>query len=796
MKYREIISQMTLEEKALMMSGKNFWETVDIPRLNIPSVFLADGPHGIRRQAGQSDHLGMNPSVPATCFPTASGMANTWNPELAEAVGQYLGKEAKIQGVSVVLGPGLNIKRSPLCGRNFEYYSEDPYLSGKMAAGMIRGIQSQGIAACPKHFAANSQELRRMCNDAVMDERTLREIYTTGFEIAVKEGKAKAIMSAYNKVNGVYANENRHLLREILVDEWGFKGIVVSDWGGSNDHVEGIKAGSHLEMPTTGCDGKRLILDALKDGTLSEAELNERVDELLQVIFEVAPAENDKEEFDQDLHHAKARQAAEECIVLLKNEDHILPFHKRQKVALIGDFAETPRYQGAGSSQVNPTRVDNTLDLFKRNDYAFVGYEQGFKRNGEEDKLLRERAVALAQKAEVVLLYLGLNEVEEAEGEDRTHMKLADNQVRLLEAVSEVNNNVVVVLSTGVSLEMPWIDRVKGLVHGHLPGQAGSHAILNIIYGIVCPSGRLAETYPLTVEDTPCFSCYPGLEKTSEYREGIFVGYRYYETADLPVRFPFGYGLSYTTFSYDSLEVTGDRAIVSLTNTGTVMGAEVVQMYVSKQSSKTFRAVRELKGFTKVYLQPGDSIKVEIPFDDKTFRYYNTHTDSWEIEEGEYEIQIGKNVREIVLKQSISIAGSGAEIADQREALLPYYNGDIKNVPHQYFEALLGHPVPDGKWDTSKPLELNDAVNQMFYARSRLARLALKIIVNLRERSIARGKPDLNLNFIYGIPFRGIAKMTGGAVSMEMAKALLEMVNGHSVKGLIHLLKGAVRNRR
>ncbi|MGP8314170.1 glycoside hydrolase family 3 C-terminal domain-containing protein [Enterocloster aldenensis] len=796
MKYREIISQMTLEEKALMMSGKNFWETVDIPRLNIPSVFLADGPHGIRRQAGQSDHLGMNPSVPATCFPTASGMANTWNPELAEAVGQYLGKEAKIQGVSVVLGPGLNIKRSPLCGRNFEYYSEDPYLSGKMAAGMIRGIQSQGIAACPKHFAANSQELRRMCNDAVIDERTLREIYTTGFEIAVKEGKAKAIMSAYNKVNGVYANENRHLLREILVDEWGFKGIVVSDWGGSNDHVEGIKAGSHLEMPTTGCDGKRLILDALKDGTLSEAELNERVDELLQVIFEVAPAENDKEEFDQDLHHAKARQAAEECIVLLKNEDHILPFHKRQKVALIGDFAETPRYQGAGSSQVNPTRVDNTLDLFKRNDYAFVGYEQGFRRNGEEDKLLRERAVALAKKAEVVLLYLGLNEVEEAEGEDRTHMKLADNQVRLLEAISEVNNNVVVVLSTGVSLEMPWIDRVKGLVHGHLPGQAGSQAILNIIYGIVCPSGRLAETYPLTVEDTPCFSYYPGLEKTSEYREGIFVGYRYYETADIPVRFPFGYGLSYTTFSYDSLEVTGDRAIVSLTNTGAVMGAEVVQMYVSKRSSKTFRAVRELKGFTKVYLQPGDSIKVEIPFDDKTFRYYNTHTNSWEIEEGEYEIQIGKNVREIVLKQSISIAGSGAEIADQREALLPYYNCDIKNVPHQYFEALLGHPVPDGKWDTSKPLELNDAVNQMFYARSRLARLALKIIVNLRERSIARGKPDLNLNFIYGIPFRGIAKMTGGAVSMEMAKALLEMVNGHSVKGLIHLLKGAVRNRR
>lgn len=799
MRYQELIGKMTLEEKASLLSGKDFWQTVDIKRLGIPSMTLSDGPHGIRRQAGESDHLGLNASVPATCFPTAATVANSWNPGLGEELGSYLGEEAVSQGVNVLLGPGLNIKRSPLCGRNFEYFSEDPYLAGKMAAGYVKGIQSQGVAACPKHFAANSQELRRMSNDSVLDERTFREIYTTGFEIAVKEGKSKSIMTSYNRINGVYANENEHLLQEILVDEWGFDGFVVSDWGGSNSHTDGVKAGSHLEMPTTGKDGMRELLSAVKEGTLSQELLDRRVDELLNVIFDTQKAVEGKagKEFDIEAHHAMAEKAAEECVVLLKNEDHILPLRQGTKVAVIGDFADKPRYQGAGSSIVNSTKLDSPLDVWKTEEWVeFVGYEQGFIRNGKMSEELERKAAELAKHADVVLLYLGLDELAETEGMDREHMKMAYNQIDLLAAVQKANSNIVVVMSAGAPVEMPWLNLVKGMVHGYLAGQAGAGAVANILTGKVCPSGRLSETYPVSYEDTPICHCWPGKEKTSEYREGLFVGYRYYETAGIPVLFPFGYGLSYTSFAYTDIRAAENEVHVTIQNTGSADGAEVVQIYISKPDSKIFRPVKELKGFRKVWLKAGESKTVTIPLDDKAFRYYNVITNKWEIEGGLYKIMAGPNVAEISLSTEVSIEGTEARYPYKKEELPSYYTGQVAEVGDEEFEDLLGGPIPDGRWDRSKGLDINDALCQMRYAKSGLARLILRILEHLKNKSMAKGEPDLNILFIYNIPFRGIAKMTGGMVSMDMARAMAEVVNGHFFKGMGHLIKGFFANRK
>ncbi|CUX44573.1 glycoside hydrolase family 3 C-terminal domain-containing protein [Clostridium sp. C105KSO13] len=799
MRHQEIIGKMTLEEKVSLLSGKDFWQTVDIKRLGIPSMTLSDGPHGIRRQAGESDHLGLNASVPATCFPTAATVANSWNPGLGEELGSYLGEEAVSQGVNVLLGPGLNIKRSPLCGRNFEYFSEDPYLAGKMAAGYIKGIQSQGVAACPKHFAANSQELRRMSNDSVLDERTFREIYTTGFEIAVKEGKSKSIMTSYNRINGVYANENEHLLQEILVDEWGFDGFVVSDWGGSNSHTDGVKAGSHLEMPTTGKDGMRELMAAVKEGTLSEELLDRRVDELLSVIFDTQNAMGGKtgKEFDIEKHHAMAERAAEECVVLLKNEDNILPLKQGTKVAVIGDFADKPRYQGAGSSIVNSTKLDSPLDVWKAEESVeFVGYEQGFIRNGKMSEELERKAVELAKHADVVLLYLGLDELAETEGMDREHMKIAYNQIDLLAAVQKANSNIVVVMSAGAPVEMPWLNLVKGMVHGYLAGQAGAGAVANVLTGKVCPSGRLSETYPVSYEDTPIYHCWPGKEKTSEYRESLFVGYRYYETADVPVLFPFGYGLSYTSFAYSDIRADEDKVHVTIQNIGSVDGAEVVQLYVSKPDSKIFRPVKELKGFQKVWLKTGESKTVTIPLDDKAFRYYNVITNKWETEGGSYRIMVGPNVAEVSLSTEVNIEGTEARSPYRKKELPSYYTGQAAEVEDKEFEELLGRPIPDGRWDRSEGLDINDALCQMHYAKSGLARLILRILEHLKNKSMANGEPNLNILFIYNIPFRGIAKMTGGMISMDMVRAMAEVVNGHFFKGMGHLIQGFFANRK
>ncbi|SEW13375.1 glycoside hydrolase family 3 C-terminal domain-containing protein [[Clostridium] fimetarium] len=798
MKYLEIIDRMTLEEKAFMMSGKDTWQTVGYKKYGIPSMFLSDGPHGLRKQAGASDHLGLNESLKATCFPTAATIANSWNIELGEVLGKCLGEEAVMQDVQVLLGPGLNIKRSPLCGRNFEYFSEDPYLAGKMAAAYVRGIQSQGVVSCPKHFAANSQELRKMSNDSVVDERTFREIYTTGFEIAVKEGKAKAIMSAYNRINGVYANENEHLLREILVDEWGFQGFVVSDWGGSNDHILGVKNGSHLEMPSTGADGSKAIVDSVKSGVLPEKILDERLDELLKIVM-TTDKKVYTEKFDIEKHHKIARRAATESIVLLKNDDDILPLKKDLSTCIIGDFAKLPRFQGAGSSVVNPTKLDITLDVISDYEINYIGFEKGYERTGGSNQTLVQDAVDLAKRTQQVILYLGLDEISESEGLDRIHMKMPQNQIDLLDAVFEVNKNIIVVISAGSVVEMPWLDKVKAVIHGYLGGQAGATAMLDVLTGIAFPSGKLNETYPVRYEDTPAYHYYPGKEKSSEYREGLYVGYRYYETAGIPVLFPFGYGMSYTTFVYTDLQANEKEVTFTLRNSGTADGAEIAQVYVGTRSEQIYRPVKELKGFIKVFLKAGESQAVSVQFDDKAFRYYDVKTGKWEVESGIYHIMVGASVQDIRLKAEVSIKGT--KDYDRQEPYSNYktgnyYSANIRDISKSEYEEILGHSIPDGNWNKDGLLDINDALCQMYYAKNPVARLAYRIITNMKNKSEAKGKPNLNILFIYNMPFRGIAKMTGGALSMDMAKAILFMVNGHFFRGLKRLIKGFTVNRK
>lgn len=665
MKQPELLSKLTLEEKAALLSGKTVWETRDIPRLRIPSIFLSDGPHGIRKQAGTGDHLGLNESLKATCFPTAATIANSWDEELGEEIGRALGEEAVSQNIHVLLGPGLNIKRSPLCGRNFEYFSEDPYFAGKMAAAYVRGIQSQGIYACPKHFAVNSQELRRMAMNAVIDERTLREIYLTGFEIAVKEGGAKAIMSAYNQINGEYANENRQLLVDILRNEWGFDGIVITDWGGSNDHVKGVKCQSNLEMPAPGLDSAREILYAVEDGKLTIEELDLCVDELLDAVLTLS-GEGQRESkmsgqtagFDVTAHHELARRAAAESIVLLKNEDSFLPLKPKTKVALIGDFAIEPRYQGAGSSMVNPTRVDSMAELIQGYDLQLVGVKMGYSRTGEADAAMKKEALDLAGRAEVVLYCFGLDEISESEGMDRNHMRVPQNQIELLEELVKVNPHIAGIMSAGSSVEMPWHYCCKAILHGYLCGQAGAGAMLDVLTGKVNPSGRLNETYPVKYEDTPAFRYFPSTERNSEYREGLFVGYRYYDTSGARFQYPFGYGLSYTEFTYSDLDVDESGVSFTLENTGAMDRAEVAQLYIGMPNGKVFRPKKELKGFRKIFLKKGEKKRIRIAFDDKSFRFWNVKTGQWETEGGESQIMIGACVADIRLTGTLVVRGN------------------------------------------------------------------------------------------------------------------------------------------
>lgn len=795
MKHEEMIKKMTLEEKAAFLSGKGEWQTWDFERLGIPSMYCSDGPHGIRKQAGAGDHLGLNPSLPATCFPTAATMANSWDPALGEEIGRALGEEARVQDVHVVLGPGLNIKRSPLCGRNFEYFSEDLYLAGKMAAGYVRGIQSKGRYACPKHFAVNSQELRRMAMNAVVDERTLREIYLTGFEIAVKEGGAKALMTSYNQVNGTYSNENTHLLKDILREEWGYEGIVITDWGGSNDHVKGVAAGSDLEMPTPGMDSARQIVKAVQENRIPEEAVDACVDRLLDAVLTLTGRQEEKpSEFDKEAHHALAKKAAAQSAVLLKNQEDILPLKPGTHVALIGDFAFEPRYQGAGSSMVNTIKLDKMSELIGGYDLTVVGMARGYKRDGEADTVLEKEAVDLAQSVDVVLYCFGLDELSESEGVDRTHMRIPQNQITLLEAMARVNENIVGILSAGAVVEMPWHTSLKALLHGYLYGQAGAGAMLDIITGKVNPSGRLNETYPVRYEDTPAFKYFPSEERNSEYREALYVGYRYYDTAKVRVLYPFGFGLSYTEFQYRDLTVNPEGAEFTLTNTGNRDGAEVAQLYIGMKDGKVFRPAKELKGFQKVFLKAGESRRVHIPFDDKTFRYWNVRTDQWETEGGTYTIMIGASCLDIRLRTETEIEGTTDTYPYYTNRMPSYYSGLIGQVEDQEFQELLGYPIPSGKWNGD--LTVNDAICQMYYAKSPAARFVYKKLTQMKKKSEDAGKPDLNILFIYNMPFRAIAKMTGGMVSMEMVEGIVTMVNGHLFRGLGHTIAGFFRNQR
>ena len=654
-----LLKELTLEEKCALLSGAETFKTRGMPQHGIPQIWLSDGPHGLRKQAGESDHLGLNPSVPATCFPTASAIANSWDAALGEEIGAALGEEAAAQEVSVVLGPGLNMKRNPLCGRSFEYFSEDPYLAGKLAAGYIRGIQSKGVAACPKHFAVNSQETRRMASDSIVDERTLREIYLTGFEIAVKEGHPRSIMSSYNLVNGTYANENKHLLMEILRGEWGFDGAVITDWGGSNDHALGVKNGSTLEMPAPGGDSVRELLAAVESGKISESDIDARLSELLPLVFDTKAAlDAAPREFDAAAHHALARRAAEESLVLLKNEGALLPLAAGSKVAVIGDFAKNPRYQGAGSSMVNSTQVDVLLDKLIDSELNVIGYQQGFDRHGKPDAALQKSACELATQADTVILCMGLDEIAESEGLDRSNLRLAQNQVDLLQAVAAVNPKIAVVLYSGSVVETPWLDNCQALLYAALGGQAGAGAVADALTGKVNPCGKLAETWPLAYADVPSAADFATRRKTVEYREGLYIGYRYFTTAEKAVRFPFGYGMSYTTFAYSDLVTDEQGVSLTVTNTGSVAGTEIVQLYVAKKNSELFRPAKELKGFARVTLAPGEKQRITIMLDDKAFRFWNVKANRWEIEGGEYELLVGASVEDIRLCEKISVHGT------------------------------------------------------------------------------------------------------------------------------------------
>ena len=782
MTVEEYINKMTLEEKCVLLQGATNWTTRRIGRMLLPDMFLADGPHGLRKQAGAADHLGLNESIPATCFPTAATMACSWNPSLGEALGQALGEEAAAQGVHVVLGPGLNIKRSPLCGRNFEYFSEDPYLSGKLAAAYIRGIQKNGVAACPKHFAANSQEQLRMTSDSVVDERTLREIYLTGFEIAVKEGAPKAIMSSYNKINGTYSNENPWLLQDVLRKEWGFGGFVVSDWGACNDPAAGIAAGSALNMPNPGMDNARTVYNDVKSGKISEQDLDDRLYELLPVILD---AQNVEKTTFQD-HHALARKCAAESIVLLEN-DGILPIAPKAQVAVIGDFAQTPRYQGAGSSLVNPTKVDSLLDALKQTDLQ-ITFAQGYRRGKPSERPMVRDAMNIAKTADVVLLCVGLDEMSECEGQDRSHLSIPESQLELIREVSRTNPNTVLVLSGGAPFMVP--EGHRAVILGGLAGQAGAGAMADALTGKICPSGKLAESWPLALEDTPCHRYYPSTNRTAEYREGLFVGYRYYQTVDKPVRYPFGHGLSYTKFAYSNLHCDSRSVSFTLTNTGLQDGAEVVQVYIGTKITKLIRPKRELKGFQKVFLKAGESRTVTIELDDKAFRYFNTHTGRWEMETTHYTVEVAASATDIRLSATIRLIGTDGEIP---AANLPSYaTGAVTDVSREEFEALLGHPVSDGSW--GQELELNDPICRFKYAKTGTAR---RLCRHLEKKLAKQTSPDLTEMFILNLPIRGMAQMTGGNISRAMTEDVVYWANGHFWRGLFRLFKGylAARNQ-
>ncbi len=685
---RALVKRLSLEEKASLCSGVGAWHTKDLPEHDIPSIMLTDGPHGLRKQTGAQDHMGLNESAPATCFPTAAGLASSWNRELIAKVGAALGEECQAEGVGIVLGPGANIKRSPLCGRNFEYFSEDPYLSSELTTKHVEGVQSQGVGTSLKHFAANNQETRRFNIDVIIDERTFREIYLASFEGAVVNAQPWTVMAAYNKINGEFCSQNTKLLTDILRKEWGFEGFVVSDWGGVSERDAALAAGLDLEMPASNGVGSRKIIDAVNSGSLQPETLDAAVERILTVIFQSVDSKKKDADYDREAHHQLAREVAAESMVLLKNDDAILPLERKGKIAVIGAFAKKPRYQGAGSSKVIPTSLDIPYDeIQKAANGAQLLYAEGYSLESDEiDERLIAEAKSVAREAEAAILFVGLPEKYDAEGVDRTHLRLSDNQNKLIEAVSAVQENIILVLMNGSAIEMPWIHKVKAVLEAYLGGQAMAGAVADLLFGIRNPSGKLAETFPERLSHSPSYINFPGEREKVEYREGLFVGYRYFDKVDVKPLFPFGHGLSYTTFEYSDLRVdkkqiadTEDvKVSVKIKNTGTRAGKEVVQLYVRDVESSVIRPLKELKGFEKVTLEPGEEKGVTFTLGKRAFAFYHVDLKDWYVESGEFEILIGKSSEDIVLSETIHVRSS---IKVNKKYTMDSTLGDIRNEP-------------------------------------------------------------------------------------------------------------------
>lgn len=797
------LEELSVAEKAAMLSGGSEWDSRGNEKAGIPSFVMSDGPHGVRRQLGEGDHLGLGASKPATCFPTAGTVANSWDPALAEEMGEALGQEAHDLDVNVLLGPGMNIKRNPLCGRNFEYYSEDPIVAGRMAAGLIRGIQSNGVSACPKHFAVNSQELRRQASNSVVDERTMREIYLTAFEIAVREAAPMTIMTSYNEINGVYAHENKHLLQDILRDEWGFDGMVVSDWGGSNSAVAAVKAGGSLEMPSPGYTSVRELEGAVKAGTLSEADLNARAAEVAKIARLTKTEGVGRDDLLKDAvaaaHHEVARKVAENSSVLLKNAAAALPLAAGTRVAVIGDMAKTPRFQGSGSSKVNATREENILDELKNAAAAtgvtVAGYAQGYDRQGTKNQTLIDEAktLAAADTTDAVIAVVGLDERSESEGLDRSTMAIPQVQNDLVNALTATGKPVIIVLVAGSPVELPWFDAVSAILYVGLSGQAGASATVRALTGQINPSGHLAETWPISYVDCPSAGWYPAIGRDAIYREGPFVGYRYYETANVPVRFPFGYGLSYATFTYSNLTADETGVQFTVTNDSDVPGATVAQLYVTGPSDGVLRPARELKGFAKVQLDAHESKTVRIEFDRYTFRHFDTAANAWRTESGVWTLAVGTNAEDLPLTCEFAIAGD-VDAIPADPALGHYLTGDVKHVTDAEMAVLFGHEViAPGKPTT---FGVNDPISSWVDSKGLVARTIAKTLTNREAKTRQKtGAPDLNMLFILNMPPRAMSKMTQGMVDSAMVDAIVKIANGHTFRGLGGIIAGYFRNQ-
>ncbi len=802
MKHPDIIEKMTLEQKAAFVSGYDYWHLEEAPDLGLPKIMITDGPHGLRKQKGKdyvepegaakTSGIGLGNSVPTTCFPPAATSSCSWDPDLLAKEGEAMGQECLKEKVSAILGPGTNIKRSPVCGRNFEYFSEDPYLAGKCSAAIIKGVQSKGVGTSLKHFACNSQEAYRMVLNEVIDERTMREIYLPAFEIAVKEAQPWTIMNSYNRINGTYASQNEWLQQQVLRGEWGFEGLTVTDWGASVDRIPGLKAGTDLEMPTSGPLNTKRIIAAIKDGSLEESVLDERVDAVVDLIVKSKPALEKEHTFDIDKHNKIAQEIAEGSMVLLKNDDNILPLKKGQRVAVIGEMAKAPRFQGAGSSVINPTMLINAYDELEKLGVDMV-YARGYYKSSPTKKEKKTRvpeaqlvdeAVAAARSCDVAVVFVGLTEEFEGEGYDREGIFMPENHNELVSKVAEANENTVVVLAGGSVVLMPWLDKVKGLLNSGLGGQAGGAAVANILTGAVNPSGKTSETYPAAFEDNPTYGNYPGGPVTSEHKESVYIGYRYYEAAKKDVLFPFGYGLSYTTFEYSSLTLSSndikDTDTVTVTfkikNTGSVDGAEIAQIYVADKQSTIYRPIKELRAFKKVFLKAGEEKEISIDLSKRAFAFYNVNISDWCVETGEFDILIAAASNDIRLSQAITVTSTiDCEIPDYR-AVSPNYYNNVAAVTREDFAGVYGE-LPSREIDESKKIDIYCCLNDARHTKwgGRLCRLIEKIMSGMG--SDANGDGKMLAAMATQIPIRNFIAMSMGAFSPAQAEGLLKMLN-------------------